>query len=136
MSGTKVATITIMTAQISESILLCSHDPLLTKQLYGPLSDFGYMVEISEHAAEAIKCILGKRYLVVILDARDVGLNVIEAATIIKSLSPDIYILIIGEYDNASEAYSVKKPEDLERLLEFISKLSCLKVKASLEKKS
>jgi len=128
--GTKVAVLFIVTTQISESILLCSQDPLLTKELYGPLSDFGYMVEIKEHAAEAIKCILGKSYLVVILDSRDVGLNVIEAANIIKSLSPDIYILMIGEHDNASDAYSVKKPEDLERLLEFISKLSCLKVKA------
>ncbi len=116
--------------QISESILLCSQDPLLTKQLYGPLSDFGYMVEIREHAAEAIKCILAKHYLVVILDSRDVGLNVIEAATIIKSLSPEIYILVLGEHDNDSDAYSVKNPEDLDRLLEFVSKLSCLKVKA------
>ena len=130
MLGIKVALLPIVMIQISESILLCSQDPLLTKQLYGPLSDFGYMVEIREHAAEAIKCILGKHYLVVILDSRDVGLNVIEAATIIKSLSPEIYILVIGELDNDSDAYSVKNPEDLDRLLEFVSKLSCLKVKA------
>jgi DNA-binding NtrC family response regulator len=115
----------------SENILLCSQDPLLTKELYGPLRDSGYLVEISEHAAEAIKCMLGKHYLAVILDSRDVGLNVIEAVTIIKSLSPEIYILMIGEHDNVSDVYSVKKPEDLERLLEFITKLSFLKVKAT-----
>jgi DNA-binding NtrC family response regulator len=116
--------------EIFDSILLCSQDPLLTKELYGPLRDSGYSVEISEHAAEAIKCILGKHYLAVILDSRDVGLNVIEAAAIITSLCPDVYILMIGEHDNASDVYSMKKPEDLERLLEFISMLSCLKVKA------
>ncbi|HKN19008.1 MAG TPA: hypothetical protein VJW95_04360 [Dissulfurispiraceae bacterium] len=119
-----------MMIEISDSILLCSQNPLLTKELYGPLRDSGYQVEITEHAAEAIKCILGKHYLAVILDSRDVGLNVIEAATIIRSLNPDIYILIFGEYNNDSDAYSVKRPEDLDRLLEFVNKLSCLKVKA------
>lgn len=116
--------------EISDNILLCSQDPLLTKELYGPLRDSGCRVEIREHAAEAIKCLLVKHYLAVILDSRDVGLNVIEAATIIKSLSPDIYILIIGEHDNAADVYSVKRPEGLERLVEFINNLSCLKVTA------
>jgi len=129
--GIKVAFLLIVMIELSESILLCSQDPLLTKELYGPLRDSGHRVEISEHAAEAIKCILGKNYLAVILDSRDVGLNVIEAAAIIKSLSPEIYILIIGEHDNASDVYSMKKPEDLERLLEFVNKLSCMKVKAT-----
>ncbi len=116
--------------EISDNILLCSQDPLLTKELYGPLRDSGCGVEISEHPAEAIKCILGKHYLAVILDSRDVGLNVIEAATIIKSLSPDIYIFIIGEHDSAADVFSVKRPEDLGRLIEFINNLSILKVRS------
>ena len=111
-------------------ILLCSQHPLLTRELYGPLRDSGRRVEIIEHAAEAIKCILEKRYLAVILDSRDVGLNVIEAAAIIRSLSPDIHILIIGEHGDDSDEYSVKGPEDLDRLLEFVNKLSCLTLKA------
>jgi DNA-binding NtrC family response regulator len=114
--------------EFSEDILLCSQNPLLTKQLYGPLRDSGRRVEISEHAAEAIRCVLGKHYLAVILDSRDVGLNVIEAADIIKSLSPDIYIFIIGEHDSAADGYSVKRPEDLERLVEFINNLSSPKM--------
>jgi len=119
-----------MLIEISGNILLCSQNPLLTKELYGPLRDSGYRVEISEHAAEAIKCILGKHYLAVILDSSDVGLNVIEAVNIIKSLSPDIYIFVVGEHDNTADVYSVKRPEDLERLVEFINNLPSLKVTA------
>lgn len=128
--GIKVALKIYMMIEAADNILLCSQNPLLTKELYGPLRDSGCRVEISEHAAEAIKCILGKHYLAVILDSRDVGLNVIEAVTIIKSLSPDIYIFIIGEHDSTADVYSVKRPEDLERLVEFINNLPSLKARS------
>ncbi|MFO0753047.1 MAG: hypothetical protein U0411_06970 [Thermodesulfovibrionales bacterium] len=110
-----------------KSILLCSQDPLLTKELYGPLRDSGYQVETSEHTAEAVKRVLDRLYLAVILDSRDVGLNATEAATIIKNLNPDIIIIIIGGYGSGGDVAIVKRPEEVDQLVDFINTLSVLK---------
>ncbi|MBZ0155220.1 MAG: hypothetical protein K8I29_03275 [Alphaproteobacteria bacterium] len=115
--------------EYQKNILLCSQDPLLTKGLYGPLRDSGYQVETSEHTAEAVKCVLDRLYLAVILDSRDVGLNVTEAATIIKDLNPEVFIIIIGGYGYGSggDFSIVKSPEDVDQLVDVINTLSTLK---------
>jgi DNA-binding NtrC family response regulator len=117
-------------AEISNDILLCSQNPLLTKRLYGPLRDCGYRIEITEHTADAIKCVLVNNYLAVILDSTDVGLNVIEASAIIKNLNPDIRIFIIGDQGNIADVYSMTAFEDLDYLIECINNFSLLKVHA------
>ncbi|MCC6346468.1 MAG: hypothetical protein IT388_04705 [Nitrospirales bacterium] len=113
--------------ECQKSILLCSQDPLLTKGLYGPLRDSGYQVETSEHTAEAVKCVLDRLYLAVILDSRDVGLNAAEAATIIKDLHPEVFVIIIGGYVSGGDFSLVKSPEDVDQLVDFINTLSVLK---------
>ncbi len=77
-------------------ILLCSQDQLFVKSIYGPLRDCGYIVDITEHPSEAVRCVMSKRYLSVILDSRDFGISVVDAVDIMKSIQPDIRAIFVG----------------------------------------
>lgn len=89
--GIKVA----IRLSVMENILLCSQDTILTKGLYGPLRDEGYPVDVVEHPADAVRGFIHKVYDTVIIDSRDIGLDAIEAVSIMKNIFSDTKVLFI-----------------------------------------
>ena len=67
-----------------EEILLCTHDPILVKSLYGVLRDKGHDVEIADHLALAVQMILKSHYYAVIIDGKPFGLSVEDAVQIMR----------------------------------------------------
>ena len=92
-------------------ILICSQDPIFVKGLYGPLRDSGYEVETGEHPNDAVRSVIHAPYLAVILDSTDFGLNVADAAAIIRNVRPDIFIIVIGDGPDTHDLYTVKKAD-------------------------
>src|SRR5208283_4411793 len=78
-----------------EEILLCTHDPILVKGLYGILRDKGCGVEIADHLALAIQMILKKHYYFAIIDGKPFGLSVEDAVEIMKTVSPEMPIIVV-----------------------------------------
>lgn len=97
-------------------ILLCTHDPILVKSLYGVLRDKGYGVEIADHPAFAVQMVLKGDYRALIIDSGPFGLSAAEAVQIIKSLLPEMPVVVLGQAALAYDTLSVKKPFDLEEL--------------------
>jgi DNA-binding NtrC family response regulator len=104
-------------------VLLCTHDPMLLKVLYGPLRDDGYAVEVTDHPAEAVRCVLNDRYSAVMLDSDGIGLNAQDAAVIIQAISPDIHILIIGQSE-AGGGYAFERPVAIDRLRDLLREIN------------
>ena len=77
-------------------ILLCSSDPLLTKNLYGILRDEGYDVETVEHPALAVKTVMRGAFDVLVVDSEPFGMSAEDAARIIRTLEPALPILFVG----------------------------------------
>ena len=102
---------------------------MFIKGLYGPLRDAGYQVEISEHPADAIKCIFTASYLSVILDSRDIGITATDAATIIKTIRPETYIVVIGKDVSNGDLCIMMQPDAIDQLKELIHELSLLRIK-------
>ena len=104
-----------------EEILLCTHDPILVKSLYGILRDKGHDVEIADHLALAVQMILKSHYYAVIIDGKPFGLSVEDAVQIMRTVSPEIPIIVVGGPECETDALSVRIPVDLEKLRELIS---------------
>jgi|GEM_PF-1023622 len=104
-----------------EEILLCTHDPILVKGLYGILRDKGCGVEIADHLALAIQMILKKHYYFAIIDGKPFGLSVEDAVEIMKTVSPEMPIIVVGDPKCGTDALSIKMPVDLEELRELIN---------------
>ncbi len=100
----------------------------MIKGLYGPLRDSGYQIETSEHPADAIKSVFAAPYLSVVLDSRDIGMTATDAAAVIKSIRPDISVIIIGK-DAANDDLYTMQPDAIDKLKELIQELSLLKMK-------
>ncbi|TAN41403.1 MAG: hypothetical protein EPN22_15490 [Nitrospirae bacterium] len=105
-------------------ILLCSQHPIFIKGVYGALRDAGYQIETSEHPAGAVRSVFDSSYSVVILDSRDIGLNASDAAMIIRTVRPDIPVVLIGTSAVADGLYSVENPDEVDRIKEIISSIS------------
>jgi len=101
-------------------ILLCTHNPLLVKDLYGILRDEGFTVEIADHPALAVRMVLQGNYGAVIIDSRAFGLSAEEVVQIIRSISPDIPIIVAGNETYTGGALSLKIPVDLEEFKKVI----------------
>ena len=101
-------------------ILLCTHNPLLVKDLYGILRDEGFTVEIADHPALAVRMVLQGNYGAVIIDSRAFGLSAEEVVQIIRSISPDIPIIVAGNETYTGGALSLKIPVDLEEFKKAI----------------
>ncbi len=95
-----------------KSILLCSSNPLLTKNLYAVLRDEGYAVETVEHPALAVQMVMAGSFDIMIVDSEPFGLSAEDAAQIIRSLKPDFPILSVG--NECGMVPGVEKPLDLE----------------------
>jgi len=104
-----------------EEILLCTHDPILVKSLYGILRDKGHDVEIADHLALAVQMILKSPYYAVIIDGRSFGLSVEDAVQIMRSVSPDMPIIVAGEPGGMTDALSIRAPVDLEEFRDVIN---------------
>jgi DNA-binding response OmpR family regulator len=97
-----------------KNVLLCSSNPLLIKNLYGVLRDEGYAVETVEHPALAVKKVLWAPYDFVIVDSEPFGMSAREAGEIIRSVSPDMPIMIMGGEDEKNQDGGSEEPLDLE----------------------
>ena len=107
-----------------EEILLCTHDPILVKSLYGVLRDNGHDVEIADHLALAVRMILTGHYYAVIIDGKPLGLSVEDAVQIMKTVSPEMPIIVAGGHDCGTDALSIRMPVDLEELRELINSIN------------
>jgi|GEM_PF-1499978 len=103
-----------------ENLLLCSHNPILVKSLYGPLRDEGYSVEVVDHPALAVQMTLRWNYAAIIIDSESFGLSAGEAIQIIRAVSPDIPVVVIGDTGHSMEALSIGNPVDLEEFKQVI----------------
>ena len=103
-----------------DEILLCTHDPILVKSLYGVLRDEGHNVAIADHLALAVQMILKNHYHAVIIDGNPFGLSVEDAVQIMKTVSPEMPIIVVGGLAFGTDALSIAVPVDLEELRELI----------------
>lgn len=107
-----------------EEILLCTHNPLLAKSFYGILRDEGYSIEVIEQSSSIIQRVLGKTYLTVIVDSESFGLSAEEIVSILKTILPDMPVLVIGDHPCAEGALSVKAPLDIEEFKEVFHSMN------------
>src|SRR5512140_497933 len=104
-------------------VLLCTHDPILVKSLYGVLRDDGHNVEIADHLALAVQMILKDHYYAVIIDGKPFGLSVEDAVQIMKTVSPDMPIIVVGGPEDGAGSMSIRIPVDIEELRELINSI-------------
>ena len=106
-----------------DNVLLCTHNPLLIKNFYGILRDGGLNVEIADHTALAVQMVSEGTYSAVIIDSDSLGLSAEEAVPIMRSISPDMPIIVTGNDTYTGGVLSVKTPVDLEEFKETIHTL-------------
>jgi DNA-binding response OmpR family regulator len=104
-------------------ILLCCHDPILMKNIYGILRDEGYSIDIADHPSMAVQSILMKKYSVVIFDSEPFGLPAEQAVRIIRSLSPHPPVLLLGQTEYPVEAERLPLPLDLEEFRQTVREI-------------
>lgn len=78
-------------------MLLCSSNPILVKSLYAMLRDEGLSVDMIEHPAFAVQLIMKNRYDFLIIDSEPFGLSAEDAVEIIRSIAPDMKIMLLGK---------------------------------------
>ncbi len=106
-----------------DSILLCSHNPILVKSLYGILRDEGYAVETAEHPAQAVQMVLAHPFSSVIFDPEPFGLSVDDAVKIIRQVAPEILVIFVGHDNPGAEALSIEAPINLVEFRKAINSL-------------
>lgn len=105
-------------------LLICTHDPMLIKGLCNSLRDAGYSVTTADHAASAIKLLMERQFGTVVLDSYIVGLGVAEAIPVIRHVSPDIKVVVIGDAPSGHGVWTVSRPTSLEELRGIIFRIS------------
>lgn len=124
------------------NILLCSQEPLLVKEIYGLLRDEGFEVDTVEYIADSVRWYLIKSYDAVILDTRNVGLNALEAASIMKNVFPDTPIFLIGDEHNRKDfyiregIYVIDTPVELDRFIHIFKEIMQKRHSVSFERRS
>lgn len=106
-----------------KSVLLCTHNPILIKNFYGILRDGGVNVEIADHTALAVQMVFEGKYAAVIIDSDSLGLSAEETVQVMRSISPDMPIIVAGNDTYTGGVFSVKTPVDLEEFKEIVSTL-------------
>lgn len=115
-----------MKIEITESVaelLLCTHDPIFLKSLYGMLREEGFGVDVVEHTSIAVQRAFHKDYAAVILDSESIGFPAQDAAEIIRISSRDATVIIAGKAKLSGNALAVEKPVDLEEFRALIRSL-------------
>ncbi len=97
-------------------ILICTHNPLLIKGLHDMLRNAGCRVALADHTAEAVQTAMKRFYHAVILDAQAFGMPAEDAAEVIRTVSPDTKIILVGHPECEADAKSITVPLDLEQL--------------------
>ncbi len=124
------------------NILLCSQEPILIKELYGLLRDDGFEVDTVEYIADSVRWYLIKSYDAVILDTRNVGLNALEAASIMKNIFPETPIFLIGGEHNRNESgiregiYVIDAPVELDHFIHIFKEIMQKRHSVSFERRS
>lgn len=101
-------------------VLLCTHNPILIKNVYGILRDEGFSVEVVDHSALAVQRVFQGNYVAVIIDSESFGLSAEDAVQIIQSVSPDIVVICVGLAKLNSDVMNMKIPVDLEEFKQAI----------------
>lgn len=101
-------------------ILLCSHNPILIKSLYGVLRDEGYAVEVADHPALAVQMFMNRQYSSIIFDSEPFGLSAEEAVQIIRSMAPEIPVIVAGSGATTVDAVTIKAPVDIEEFRQVL----------------
>ncbi len=96
-----------------KNILLCTSDPLLTRNLYGALRDEGHAVETVEHPALAVQKVMEGSFDVLVLDSEPFGLSSEDAVQIIRSVKPALPIICVAKECRCGSAHAVETPIDL-----------------------
>lgn len=78
------------------------------------LRDDGNDVEIADHPSQAVQMVLKKKYAKIIIDSEPFGLSVEDAIKIIKTVSPEIVVIIVGYAGPDYAVVGIKEPLDLE----------------------
>jgi DNA-binding NtrC family response regulator len=87
---------------------------MLIKALYGILRDEGCRVDISDYPAQAVQQIMKNTYEAVIIDSHAFGMSAEDAVRVIKTIAPDIKVILVGCPEYEADALSIKVPADLE----------------------
>jgi len=95
-------------------VLLCSHNPILIKNLYGILREEGLSVETADHPSLAVQMVFKKNYTTVIIDPEPFGLSLEDAVKIIKTVLPGVVVIFVGCAKLGTDALNIKAPVDLE----------------------
>ncbi len=101
-------------------ILLCTHNPISIKNIYGILRDEGFGVETADHPALAVRMVLEQNYSAVIIDSQPFGLPVGDATRIIKTVSPETTVILVGCNDVDEDGLGISVPMDLSELKNLI----------------
>lgn len=88
----------------------------MIKGLYGILRDEGYNVDLSDYPAHAVQQIIKNSYEAVIIDSQAFGMPAEDAIKVIKTIAPDIRVILVGYPEEQTDALSTKVPIDLEKL--------------------
>lgn len=108
---------------IVSNILLCTQNPLLIKGLYGILRDEGYNVDLSDYPAHAVRQIMKNSYEAVIIDSQAFGMPAEDAVKVIKTIAPEIRVILIGYPEDETDSLSIKVPIDLEILRDLVQSM-------------
>ena len=102
-----------------KDVLFCTHDPVLAKSLYGLLRQEGYLVDMADHLALAMRMITGKDYGYVIIDPGPFGLSAEDAVRILKSVAPSLPVIVVGKVFPLGTV-NIEAPVDLEEFKEAV----------------
>ena len=105
-------------------ILLCTQNPILIKGLYGLLRDEGFRVHLSEYPAHAVQQIIKNSYGAIIIDSQAFGMPAEDAIKVIKTIAPEIRVILVGYPEEETDSLSVKVPRDLEKLRDLVHSLN------------
>ena len=104
-------------------ILLCSSDPLLTKNLYGVLRDEGYAVETVEHPSHAVQAVMRGTFDAMVIDSEPFGMSAEDAAKVVRTIEPALPILFVGRERDA-DAPGGRTQLDLESIKRTIHSIA------------
>jgi DNA-binding response OmpR family regulator len=108
------------------TVLLCSQNPILIRNLYGILRDEGHDVDIVEHPALAVQMALAQNYAAAIFDSEPFGLSVEDAIRILKTIRPNILVIFVGYDRLKSDGMNIRVPADLEEFKRAINDIPSL----------
>ncbi len=105
-------------------VLLCSSNPILTKNLYGILRDEGYEVDTVEHPAFAVQSVMNRSYNFIVIDSEPFGLSTEDAVEIIKNIVPGLPILYVGGGKDRELVRAAGSAHDLEEFKRMVHSLA------------